>query len=142
VMELGWYSSVATYGIGIRSAAAMTRSTPMGISSGRRERRGDNNETRSSTSIKSRSQVQGVCDDGWLLHCVKNSVSRGRERSGHETSSSSRSRIVQGFPIIHSTIYLFIMGLMMNNFTSSTHKQRQRKRHRQVLIFGLGLGYE
>jgi hypothetical protein len=57
VMELGWYSSVATYGIGIRSAAAMTRSTPMGISSGRRERRGDNNETRSSTSIKSRSQV-------------------------------------------------------------------------------------
>ncbi|CAK9875924.1 unnamed protein product [Sphagnum jensenii] len=56
-MELGWYSSVATYGIGIRSAAAMTRSTPMGISSGRRERRGDNNETRSSTSIKSRSQV-------------------------------------------------------------------------------------
>jgi hypothetical protein len=57
-------------------------------------------------------------------------------------AAAAEAEVVQGFPIIHSTIYLFIMGMMMNNFTSSTHKQRQRKRHKQVLVLGLGLRYE
>jgi hypothetical protein len=57
-------------------------------------------------------------------------------------AAAAEAEVVQGFPITHSTIYLFIMGIMMNNFTSSRHKQRQRKRHRQVLVLGLGLGCE
>jgi hypothetical protein len=28
---------------------------------------------------------------------------------------AAEAEFVQGFPIIHSTIYLFIMGMMMNN---------------------------
>jgi hypothetical protein len=58
------------------------------------------------------------------------------------SAAAAEAEVVQGFPIIHSIIYLFIMGMMMNNFTSSRHKQRQRKRHRQVLVLGLGLGCE
>jgi hypothetical protein len=53
-------------------------------------------------------------------------------------AAAVETEVVQGFPIIHSKFYLFIMGMMMNNFTSSSQRQRQR----QVLVLGLGLGYD
>jgi hypothetical protein len=39
-------------------------------------------------------------------------------------AAAAETEVVQGFPIIHSTIYLFIMGMMMNNFTRDRDRGR------------------